>query len=191
VAVHPYAALDYARWTAWWKQGQKAREYPRFPNQWNTDATVVMSLKDGAPLPVNSGDSVLAGYQVAVGGRKHPAVAVSLASGSVQADVRCNDGRSYILTMPLPTNASTSIPEGDESFFPDSTNSQGAAVATGCDGVLQGAWFTALGISPGTGNPGGPAFTTSEAVNPLVTLFRISVDGSSRDSRALIVNFQP
>jgi hypothetical protein len=201
VAVHPYPALDYRRWTAWWDGDRKDHHdrgrgnddsYPTFPSEWNTGGTVVMSLDHGPPLRIRAGDTVLGGYQLAVRGRKHPAATVTLVSGSVQADVRCFDGRSYTLTIPLPANGSYSIPAGDESFVPDRTTFQGSAISTGCSGVLQGAYFTALGISPGTGNPGGPGFTTTETESPLVTRFRISADGrSSAPSKPLTVNFEP
>lgn len=213
VAVHPYPAIDYRRWTAGWggdendhhhdRVGDNDRNghhedhskrvvYPEFPNQWSTEGTVVMSLEHAPQLRIKAGDTVLASYQLAVRGRKHPAATVSLVSGSVQADVRCFDGRSYTLTIPLLANESYSIPAGDESFFPDRTISQGSATATGCSGVLQGAYFTALGISTGTGNPGGPGFTTTEPASPLVTRFSISVDGRpTAPSAPLTVKFQP
>jgi hypothetical protein len=206
VAVHPYPELDYRRWTAWWGQhdshGRRGNDgrhghhddesvYPEFPNDWNTEGTVVMSLDRGPPLRIRAGDSVQGGYQVAVRGRTHPAATVSLVSGSVQADVRCFDGRSHTLTIPFPTNESYAIPAGNEFFFPDRTTFQGSATSTGCSGVLQGAYFTALGISPGTGNPGGPGFTTTATENLLVTRFRISAEGPTATSGPLIVKFQP
>jgi len=212
VEVHPYPALDYSRWTAWWGEGQNHRTlgededrreghdgdksrrvvYPKFPNDWNTMGTVVMSLKHGLRVQINSGDTVLAGYQLAVRGDAHPAATVSLVSGDIQADVRCFDGRSYTLTIPLPTNQSYSIPANEESFFPDATTFQGSATATQCSGVLEGAYFTALGISPGTGNPGGPGFTTTDMTQRLETRFRVSSNGDTTRPRApLTVNFQP
>ena len=201
VAVHPYPALDYRRWTAWWgerndphRRGHDDDEpvYPGFPNDWNTEGTVVMSLDRDPRLRIRAGDTVLGGYQLAVRGRKHPAATVALVSGSVQADVRCFDGRSYTLTIPLPANESYSIPAGSELFYPDRSNFQGSAIATGCSGVLQGAYFTALGISTGTGTPGGPGFTTTDAVSPLVTRFRISADGRSTEpSVPLTIDFEP
>jgi hypothetical protein len=209
VAVHPYPALDYRRWTAWWgdrngrhdRRGNDDRRngrdddesvYPGFPNDWNTEGTVVASLDHGPPLRIRAGDTVLGGYQLAVRGRKHPAATVSLVSGSVQADVRCFDGRSYTLTIPLPANESYAIPARDESFFPGRNIFQGSAITTGCSGVLQGAYFTALGISTGTGTPGGPGFTTTDADSPLVTRFRVGADGrSTAPSAPLTVNFQP
>ncbi len=208
VAVHPYPELDYRRWTAWWggndSHGRRGNddgrhghhddesEYPEFPNDWNTEGTVVKSLDHGPPLRIRAGDTVQGGYQLAVRGRSHPAATVSLVSGSVQADVRCFDGRSFTLTIPLPTNESYSIPAGNELFVPDRTTFQGSATATGCSGVLQGAYFTALGISPGTGNPGGPGFTTTATESPLVTRFRVSADGrSTPPSAPLTVSFEP
>ena len=200
VAVHPYPGLNYRRWTAWWgeRNGHRDRRghgddatYPEFPNDWNSGGTVVMSLDHGPPLRIDAGDTVEGGYQLAVRGREHPAATVSLVSGSVQADVRCFDGRSYTLTIPLPTTDSYAIPAGDQRFFPARTL-QGSATATSCSGILQGAYFTALGISPGTGNPGGPGFMTSATGDPLATRFRISADGrSTPPSAPLIVDFEP
>ncbi len=202
VRVHPYPELDYRRWTAWWgdrnghhhRNGRRGDDfvYPGFPNDWNTEGTVVVSLKHVPRLRINAGDTVLGGYQLAMRGREHPEATVSLVSGSVQADVRCFDGRSHTLTIPLPANESHAIPAGDQSFVPDRTTFQGSATSTGCSGVLQGAYFTALGISPGTGNPGGPGFTNTATESPLVTRFRVSVDGrATPPSAPLIVNFGP
>ena len=201
VEVNPYPTLDYSRWTAWWGEdrrgghdGDESGEvvYPKFPNDWNTIGTVVMSLKHGLHVQINSGDAVLAGYQLAIGGSAHPAATVSLVSGNVQADVRCFDGRSYTLTIPLPTNQSYSIPANEESFFPDPTTFQGSATAIQCSGVLAGAYFTALGMSPGAGNPGGPGFTTTDMADPLDARFRVSANGdTSRARTPLTVNFQP
>lgn len=199
VRVHPYGDLDYTRWTAWWgatnkKKGHHKGEplYPEFPNDWNTEGTVVMSLKHAPPLRISAGDTVEGGYQLAVPGREHPAASVSLVSGSVQADVLCFDGRSYTLTIPFPTNESLSIPAGDQSFYPDRNTFQSSIVSTGCSGVLQGAYFTALGISSGAGNPGGPGFTSTDMESALVTRFRVRADGrSTPPSAPLTVNFEP
>jgi hypothetical protein len=194
VAVHPYGSLDYGRWTAWWDGKRKPNEvlYPGFPNDWNTGGTLVMSLEHGPRLRINAGDTVLGGYQLALRGRLHPEATVSLVSGSVQADVRCSDGRSHTLTIPMPTNQSHLIPAGDLSFVPGPTTFQGSAISTGCNGVLQGAYFTGLGISPGTGNPGGPGFTTTDAASSLLTRFRIGIEGRPPATSApLTVNFSP
>jgi len=198
VAIHPYPALDYRRWTAWWgarssrHRDQDEPMYPVFPNDWNTEGTVVMALDHGPPLRIRAGDTVQGGYQLAVPGRKHPAATVSLVSGNVQADVHCFDGRSYTLSIPFPANEPLAIPASDGSFFPDRTTWQGSATSTQCSGVLQGAYFTALGISSGAGNAGGPGFTTTEPTSLLVTRFRVSADGrSTTPSAPLIVDFQP
>jgi hypothetical protein len=194
VRVHPYGDLDYARWTAWWGQKTRRNEpvYPKFPNDWNTGGTVVAALGQGAPLRINAGDTVQGGYQLAVRGEDHPASTVGLVSGSVQADVLCTDGRSYTLTVPFPTGQTYSIPEGNEAFVPNRLNFQGSAVATGCSGSLQGAYYTALGISPGTGNPGGPGFTNTTPEFPLLTRFQVGNGGRSvASSVPLVVNFGP
>lgn len=194
VRVHPYGDLDYARWTAWWGQKRKRNEpvYPGFPNDWNTGGTIVAALNSGPPLRINAGDTAQAGYQLQVRGSEHPEATISLVSGSVQADVLCSDGRSYTHTVPFPTGYSYTIPAGDESFVPNRLNFQGSAIVTGCSGVVQGAWYTALGISPGTGNPGGPGFTTTATENPLVTKFQLSAGGRNvATSAPLEVNFGP
>jgi hypothetical protein len=197
VAVHPYPDLDYRRWTAWWddrghhRGHDRDRLYPEFPNDWNTEGTVVMSLDHAPPLRIDAGDSVKGGYQLAVLGREHPAATVSLVSGNVQADVRCFDGRSYTLTIPFPNNETLSIPAGDPRFWPDRSTLQGSAMATTCSGVLLGAYFTGLGISTGAGNAGGPGFTTTATENPLATRFRVGVnDRPVITSRPLIVDFE-
>jgi len=199
VAVHPYPTLDYRRWTAWWGDRHDHRTghhddesaYPEFSNDWNTEGTVVMSLDHAPQLRIRAGDTVKGGYQLAVRGREHPAASVSLVSGNVQADVRCFDGRSYTLTIPFPASEPISIPAGDGSFFPRRTTFQGSVTSTGCSGVLQGAYFTALGISSGAGNAGGPGFTTTAAESPLVTRFRIDAGHTTAPSEPLVVNFQP
>jgi len=196
--VHPYADLDYRRWTAWWKDDHRsgrhddAPVYPEFPNDWNTEGTVVMSLDHAPPLRIRAGDTVEGGYQLALRGREHPEATVSLVSGSVQADVLCSDGRSFTLTIPFPTNESVAIPAGDGSFFPHGTPFQASVTSTGCSGVLQGAYFTALGISSGIGIAGGPGFTNTDMDSRLVTRFRLRADDrSTPPSAPLTVDFRP
>ncbi len=204
VEVNPYPTLDYGRWTAWWGRDHRQDEdddgrergeavYPKFPNDWNTAGTVVMSLGHGPNrLEINAGDTVLAGYQLGIRGDGHPAATVSLVSGNVQADVHCFDGRSYTLTIPFPMSQAYSIPASSEAFFPDPTTLQGSATATQCSGVLEGAYFTALGTSSGAGNPGGPGFTTTDMTDPLATTFRVTANGERTKPRApLVVNFNP
>jgi hypothetical protein len=179
VEVNPYPTLDYRRWTWWW-----GKEYPKFPNNWNPgDGTLIMSMT--RPLEINSGDTVLAGYALSMPDG-HPAATVSLAGGNVQTDVSCPDGSSYTLTIPLP-NESYSIPADDDSWFPSPNQKsplvyQGSATATGCSGgVARSAYFSALGVSSGTGNPGGPGFPTTDTKDPLNVRFHYN---SSRDKGA-------
>jgi hypothetical protein len=190
--VNPYPGLDYQRWTAWWGNRKSDDDYPRFPNDWNTEGTVVMSLNNGPKVRVEAGSTVHAGYQLAVRGRLHPDVTASLVSGNVQADVRCHDGRSYTVTAPFPMNEAISIPAGDLSYYPQPPSFQGSVPGPACAGVVQGAYFTALGISSGAGNAGGPGFTLSDPASSLVTRFRLSADDHPvATSAPLVVNFEP
>jgi len=213
VKVNPYPVLDFSRWTAWWggdrdhdfgprhdadqnewREGFGDAVYPGFPNNWNSNGTLVMSLQRGLHALINSGDTVLGGYQLAVAGAAHPAATVSLVSGNVQADIRCFDGTSYTLTIPFPTNQPTSIPAGVTTFFPDPASPQGSATAAHCTGFLEGAYFTGLGINPGpgVGNPGGPGFTTTDTTDPLVTRFNVSANGvTTKPSAPVVINFKP
>lgn len=204
VRVHPYGDLDYQRWTAWWDKGSKGPHdhdkkhghdertvYPQFPNDWNTGGTVVMAMGHEPQLRIKPGDIVEAGYRLSVRGREHPAATVSLVSGNVQADVLCSDGRSYTMSIPFPNNEPISIPAGNQGFYPTGKTFQGSAIATSCNGVVQGAYFTALGISTGAGNAGGPGFTTTATDNPLATQFRVRAgERATVTSGPLVVNFQ-
>jgi hypothetical protein len=59
-------------------------------------------------------------------------------------------------------------------------------------GVIESAYFTALGISSGVGNPGGPGFTTTDTADTLQTTFRINANGAtSRPAAPLTVDFNP
>lgn len=204
VEVNPFPTLDYTRWTAWWGRDSShehhegdesgATVYPKFPDDWNTGGTVVMSLKHGPHLLVDAGDTVSGGFQLAVGGTNHPAATVSLVSGNVQADVRCFDGTSYTLTIPLPSGQTFSIPAGSNAFVPDPTSFQAAAAAARCSGLgfIEGAYFTGLGISSGIGNPGGPGFTTTDSTDPLQTRFQVSANGhTSPPAAPLTIDFNP
>jgi hypothetical protein len=212
VKVNPYPVLDFGRWTAWWggdrdhdfgpphedhqpwHDGFGEAVHPGFPNDWNSNGTVVMSLHHDLRALINSGDTVLGAYQLAVAGHAHPDATVSLVSGNVQADIRCFDGTSYTLTIPFATNQSYSIPAGLTSFVPDPWTPQGSATASHCTGFLEGAYFTALGINPGpgVGNPGGPGFTTTDTTDALVTRFNVSANGvTTQPSKPLVVNFKP
>ncbi len=100
VQVNPFATLDYQRWTWWWKEGPFSE--PRFPNDWNSNGTVVMSLdRIFRPLLVSEGDTVQAGYQLALGGQ-HPDATVGVSGAYVETDVKCFDGTSYTLSLPMP-----------------------------------------------------------------------------------------
>jgi len=211
VEVNPYPTLDYKRWTAWW--GGIPDHYPEFPNDWNPgDGTAVMGLNhsdrdghffgwpfgdwwnfgDNRRLWIGSGDTVQGSYQVAIGGHTHPDANVTLVNGNVQADVHCFDGTSYTLTIPFPANQSTAVPANRNNFFPSPAN-PASATASRCSGVLEGAYFQALGVNPGAvGNPGGPGFTTTDMDDPLETRFSCSANGrSTRSSAPLTVKFQP
>lgn len=216
VAVAPYPNLDYGRWTWWWGHGDA--DHPAFPNDWNTGGTVVMSLSggpgahgwpswgDGAAhgwmdsadsILINAGDTVQAGYQFLIPGGDHPAATASLVNGDIQADIRCFDGSSYTLTIPLAHNQSYMIPAGEGQWLPGKGTWQGAATAPGCAdgdarGVLEGAYFSALNVSTGVGNPPtGTGLTTTDSSDPLATRFAVSANGeATRPSKPVTVNFQ-
>jgi PKD repeat protein len=191
VEVTPFPAfLDYSRWTAWWGSTN-----PEFPNNWNPgDGTVVLSM--GNSLNINSGDSVLGGYDLSMLG-DHPAATVSLAGGNVQTDISCPGGSSYTLTIPLPTQ-SYSIAADDNFWWPSADQNsplvyQGSATATTCsEGVTTSAYFSALGVSSGAGNPGGPGFPTTDTADPLNVRFHCSDNGVSGSwSPTITVNYKP
>jgi hypothetical protein len=191
-----YANIDYSRWTAWW--GGDPNHDPQFPTDWNVGGNVVMSINNGLDLQINAGDTVFGGYQLAIRDGTHPAATVSLTSGNVQADVLCTDGSSYTLTIPLPQNQSYSIPANNNSWLPGPTDYQGSAVATACGtgawhGVLEGTYFSALGLANGTGNPPKePGLTTTDSADPLDVRFSCSANGESIGFRKpATVNFQP
>ena len=83
---------------------------------------------------INSGDTVVAGYELAEGG-KHPASTVSMVSGAnITADIVCQGGNSYTLTIPIPTQ-SYSIAAGNNGWLPSNNPSsplvyQGSTTAT-------------------------------------------------------------
>lgn len=211
VEVTPFPNLDYSRWTWWWRHGQSG--YPAFPDNWNTGGTLVMSLNgatgwqegfDGAGgfhfpgfVPINTGDAVQAGYQLQIPGSGHPAATASLVNGNIQADVRCFDGSSYTLTIPLPANQSYAIPAGNSQWIPGQGTWQASATAPGCAdgdsrGFLEGAYFSALNVSTSVGNPPtGTGLTTSDTSDPLLARFGLSANGKNKQpSQPLTVNFQ-
>jgi hypothetical protein len=203
VEVTPFPTLDTSRWTSWW--GGDPNNDPPFPNNWNTGGTVVMQMDPGLNgLLINSGDTVKGGYQLQIPGA-HPAATVSLVNGNVQTDVRCFDGSSYTLSIPLTANQSYSIPANnlfDFSWVPgpfiqSPATYQGSATAPGCSsgvsqGFLEGAYFSALNTSTGVGNPPtGTGLTTTDTADPLVVRFSCTVNDLIRvPSTPLTVNFK-
>ncbi|MBV9183425.1 MAG: hypothetical protein JO356_19150 [Acidobacteria bacterium] len=190
VDVNPFPGLDYSRWTWWW-----GKREPRFPNNWNPgDGSLVVSTL--RPLEINSGDTVLGGYDLSMPDG-HPAATVSLAGGNVQTDVSCPDGSSYTLTIPLP-NQSYSIPENSDSWLPSAMERsplvyQGSATATACTGgVARTSYFSALGESAGVGNPpAAPGFSTTDTADSLVVRFHCSDNGEGINwSPRTIVNYK-
>jgi hypothetical protein len=197
VEVNPFPTLDYKRWSWWWGGKGNPQTNPEFPNAWNTGGTVVMPLDTGLGyIRVNAGQTVQAGYQLKIRGN-HPAAYLSVSGGTVQADVRCSDGSTYTLTIPLP-NQQYSIPADKDAWFPGANTYQGTATANACSsgvsqGVLVDAYFSALGVSAGVGNPpAGAGFQTTDTADPLAARFSCSANGESTGySKPLTVNFQP
>ena len=195
VEVNPYSTLDYSRWTAWW-----GKQDTKFPINWNPgDGSVIMSMT--RPIGVISGDTVLAGYALSMPDDGHPAATVSLAGGNVQMDVSCADGSSYTLTIPLP-DQTYSIPANDGSWFPSPNQKdplvyQGSTTASVCSGgVARSFYFSALGVSAGTGNPpAAPGFSTTVTTYPLNVRFHFtsaSDNGAGGSwSPTVTVNYKP
>jgi hypothetical protein len=192
-----YSLIDYKRWTWWW--GGDPNNDPNFPNNWNLGGNVVMSLNSVPgllgnlglpPLPgfpgsvyIRSGDTVNAGYQLAMP-ESHPAATVSLTGGYVETDVKCGDGSSYTMTIPLPSQ-STSIPANDRLWIPSWGTWQGSAKAPGCSsgvslGYMEGAYFSALGVANGVGNPpAAPGMASTDTTDPLDTRFGCNANGQT------------
>ena len=187
-----YTKLDYGRWTAWWGSTD-----PKFPNDWNSgDGQVVLSMT--RPINIDSGDTVLAGYDLFLD-NNHPAATVSLAGGNVQTDISCPDGSSYTQQVPLP-NQSYSIAAGDNSWYPSPNQKsplvyQGSAAATGCTGgVAKSSYLSALGQGPSF-TFAGPGFPSTDTTDPLNVRFHCDVSGSNGAggswSPTVTVKFQP
>jgi hypothetical protein len=152
------------------------------------------------PLNINAGDTVLAGYALSLPD-SHPEATVSLAGGNVQTDVSCPDGSSYTLTIPIP-DQSYSIPDNDDSWLPSPNQNsklvyQGSATASVCSGgVAKSSYFSALGVSAGTGNPpAAPGFSSADRMNPLNVRFHLtsaSENGAGGSwSPTVTVNYKP
>ncbi len=185
--AYDFPTMNYKRWTDWWGTND-----PQFPDNWNTGGTVVASLNrlgmgpfGSWPVEVNTGDTVEGGYELSLGGN-HPAATVSLVSGgNLTADIACQGGNSYTLSIPLPTQ-SYSIAAGDNSWQPPLKlftppafqGSVTAALPTGVSECVRGrttnVYFSAVGLSEGgDGNPGGPGLLTSDVTDPLRLTFNI------------------
>jgi hypothetical protein len=199
--------MNYKRWTNWWGTGD-----PVFPDNWDTGGTVVASLGLGPfglfpPVEINNGDTVDAGYEMSLGGRKHPAATVSLVSGAkIAADIICQGGNTYTLDIPLPAQ-SYSIAAGDNSWQPPlkfgaPQTFQGSTTATPVTGVAEcvrgratNAYFSATGLSEGgDGNPGGPGLLTTDVTDPLSLTFNISDQNTGWGSFynwPVLVNWNP
>jgi hypothetical protein len=196
VEVNPYPTLDYQRWTWWWN-GAPERD-PKFPNDWNSGGTVVMSLDrlGFRPLVVGEGDTVQGSYQLAVGGT-HPAATVGVTGAYLETDIKCFDGTSYTLSIPMPANQTYTVPARSHLFVPGPTVFQGSATAPACSGgashgVIAGAYFSSLGVANGVGNPpAGNGFMTTDTTDPLNVTFGCSANGvPSGFAPPITVNFQ-
>ena len=195
VAVNPYPALDYERWTWWWQGGGSD---PKFPNDWNSGGTVVMSLDRFGfrPLLVGEGNSVQAGYQLAIPG-SHPAATLGVTGAYVETDVKCFDGTSYTLSIPLPEGQTYALPANSRLFVPGPGVYQGSAPAPACRGgasrgVMTGAYFSSLGVANGVGNPpAGNGFATTDTGDPLEVTFSCKANGvPTGPALPITVNFQ-
>jgi hypothetical protein len=118
-------------------------------------------------------------------GGNHPAATVSLVSGAnITADIVCQGGNSYTLTVPLPTQ-SYSIAAGNNGGVPSnnpfsplvyqgSTTAAPPSGASCIGGRTTRAYFSATGVSEGgVGNPGGPGFLTTDVTDPLNLKFHL------------------
>jgi hypothetical protein len=103
-------------------------------------------------LPVNPGDTVKAGFDFTVPG-SHPADTVTLSNVSVTLPVKCPNGTTDTLTIPIP-NQTITVPANNSNWFPSGDQNsplvyQGSITAPAalCGGeqghAPQGATFTA------------------------------------------------
>jgi hypothetical protein len=186
IEVNPYpSTFNYNRWTWWWSSGENPNVDPQFPNNWVSNGNAVLSLDTGlGVLQANQGQPVSAGYQFKIPG-SHPAATATLTGGNVEADFRCPDNSSYTLTIPLPKNQSYSIGANKTAWVPAAGTWQGVAPALACPsgvttGTLENAYFSALGLANGVGNPpAAPGLTTTDSADPLDVRFACSVNGDS------------
>jgi hypothetical protein len=210
--AYDFPTMNYKRWTDWW-----GTDNPQFPDDWDTGGTVVKSLNGNGILGflgglvnsvrINSGDTVEGGYELSQGGRQHPASAVSLVSGAnITADIACQGGNTYTLTIPLPTQTYP-FAAGDTSWQPavklfapatfegSTTATPPAGVSACVGGRMTQAYFSATGLSEGgDGNPGGPGFLTTDVTDPLSLTFHVENSNSGQGtlySSPLSINWNP
>jgi hypothetical protein len=145
---------------------------------------------------VSEGNTVKGSYQLAVGGQ-HPAATVGVTGAYLETDVKCFDGSSYTLTVPMPEGQTYTVPAKSHLFVPGPSVYQGSATAPACSGgashgVITGAYFSALGLANGVGNPPlGNGFTTTDTTDPLSLSFSCSANGIPSNSAApTTINFQ-
>ena len=193
VAVNPYPTLDYQRWTWWWQGAPFS--VPKFPNDWNSSGTVVMSLdRVFRPLVLSEGNTVQAGYQLALGGQ-HPAATVGVTGAYVETDVQCFDGTSYTLSIPMPEGQTYSVAANSPLLVPSPNVFQASTTAPACGGaahgLITGAYFSSLGVANGIGNPpAGNGFTTTDTTDPLKVTFSCTANGvPSGSAPPVTVNF--
>jgi hypothetical protein len=181
-----FPTMETRRWTDWWGTGD-----PVFPDNWNTGGTVIASLDNfpgfggfsGDPF-ISTGDTVEGGYELTLGG-SHSAATVSLVNGTIQADIACQGGSSYTLTIPLPAQSypiaagvdspqPTGNPHSSLVFQGSTTATPPAGVSACVGGHTVHAYFSANGLSVGgDGNPGGPGLLTTDVTDPLSLSFHL------------------
>ncbi len=199
VEVNPYPALDYQRWTWWWRGLGGLGGEPKFPNDWNSGGTVVMSLDRLGffPLLVGTGNTVQAGYQLAIPTSNHPAATLGVTGAYVEADVKCFDGTSYTMSIPMPEGQTYTVPANNRSFVPGLGVYQASTTAPACSGgashgVVTGAYFSSLGLANGVGNPpAGNGFNDTDTTDPLAVTFSCKVNNvPTGPAQPITVNFQ-
>lgn len=195
VEVNPFSTLDFERWQWWWEGN--ANNDPKFPTDWNTGGEVVLSMKkaDFKGIKVAEGKTVQGSYQLSVRGA-HPAATVGVIGANVQTDVKCSDGTSYTLTVPMPGGQTYTIPAKNHLYYPGPTVYQGSATAPACSGgaaqgKIEGVYFSALGLSTVVGNPPtGSGFSDTDSKDPLDVTFGCSANGiPSNFASPTTVNF--
>jgi len=144
---------------------------------------------------VSEGDTIQAGYQLALGG-SHPDATVGVTGAYVETDVKCFDGTSYTLSIPMPEGQTYTIPANSSHFVPGPSVFQASTTAAACGGgaphgLVTGAYFSSLGVANGVGNPPkGNGFPTTDTTDPLKVTFSCTANGvSSGFAPPVTVNF--